>query len=266
VRAIQRVGRAIDPRSSPRRPIAIVGTSIGIVIAAAGAVAGEPVAGVLAGAAGAGALAWLAFHVLRDQAEARQEARDLWGLTGVMVDGTAWPAPGGYALSAAALTRLLVEMSTRNCRTVVELGPGTSSIILGRSRPDLVMAGLEHDPRFLDATASALRLHGVGAYDLIHAPLTARAAHGGVWYDPSAVERLPQKIDVLVVDGPPNSDGSGARAPAWPVLRARMSPGGLVLVDDTDRDDERRMVASWASDGSLRVVADGGSYIVLEVT
>lgn len=261
------VRRTLDPRLAPRRAVATVALSIALAGAAAGAIAGEPVAGfVAAGALGCG-LAWASYHLLRELAEARAEARELWGLTGLVVDGTPWPAPGGWALTAAALNCLLVEMSGRECRTVVELGPGTSSIVLGRARPDLHIVGLEHDARFVDTLSASLRMHGLAHYELIHAPLVPQAdsSHAIGWYDPAALARLPEKIDVVIVDGPPNGRGTGARSPAWPMLRTRMAPGGLVLVDDTDRPDERRMVGAWATDGGLRVVADRGSFVLLEV-
>ena len=259
--------RTLDPRLVPRRAVAIVALSIALAGAGAGAIAGEPVAGLLAGGALGCGLAWVSYVLLREVVEARAEVRELWGLTGVVVDGTPWPAPGGWALGAAALNRLLLEMSGRGCRTVVELGPGTSSIVLGRARPDLHIVGLEHDARFVDTLSASLRMHGLADYELVHAPLVPQAVSGQAveWYDPAAMARLPEKIDVLIVDGPPNGRGTGARSPAWPVLRTRMAPGGLVLVDDTDRPDERRMLGAWATDGGLRVIADRRSFVLLEV-
>jgi Methyltransferase domain len=259
--------RMLDPRLVPRRSVATIGLTVLIAITAAGALAGDPVVGFLVGAALAVAIAWTSFYVMREQREARDEVRELWGLAGVMVDGTPWPAPGGWAISASALRCLLLEMNARACRTVVELGPGTSSIVLGRAKPDLQIAGLEHDVRFVNSLAGTLREHRLGTYQLIHAPLVPQRIAGREvpWYDSAAVARLPEKIDVLIVDGPPNGRGVGGRSPAWPVLRTRMAPGGLVLVDDTDRPDERRMVDSWVADRGLRVITDGGSFVVLEV-
>ncbi len=48
------------------------------------------------------------------------------------------------------------------------------------------------------------------------------------------------------------------------MLRDRMRTGGIVLVDDTDRPDERAMAETWAGDG-LRIIADRGESIMLEV-
>jgi Methyltransferase domain len=261
------IRRTLDPRVVPRRAVAIVALSIVLAGWGAGAIAGEPVAGLVAGGAVAFGLAWVSYYLMRELVDAREEARELWSLTGLVVDGTPWPTPGGWALGAAALNRFLLELSDRECRTVVELGPGTSSIVLGRARPDLHIVGLEHDVHFVETLAAYLRRHGLADYELIHAPLVPQGVSGRAvgWYDPAVLARLPEKVDALIVDGPPNGRGTGARSPAWPMLRTRMAPGGLVLVDDTDRPDERRMVDAWAADGSLRVIADRRSFVLLEV-
>jgi hypothetical protein len=71
---------------------------------------------------------------------------------------------------------------------------------------------------------------------------------------------------VLIVDGPPNFAGGRNRAPAWPELRSRLPVGALVLVDDTQRDSERAMVAEWLADGGLDLLHDGDTFMALEVT
>ena len=102
---------------------------------------------------------------------------------------------------------------------------------------------------------------------MIHAPLSDYAIEGREvrWYEPESLTGIPETIDVLVVDGPPNGDGAGNRWPAWSHFRDKMLPGSLVLVDDTARADERAMVNDWTSDG-LKIIEDGGSFVLLEVS
>ena len=70
-------------------------------------------------------------------------------------------------------------------QSVVELGPGASSVILGR----------------------------YGPYRLLEAPLTPQSFGGRVieWYDPAFIEELPDRIDALVVDGPRYNGPFGSR-------------------------------------------------------
>lgn len=114
-------------------------------------------------------------------------------------------------------------------QSVVELGPGASSVILGRYGPDtLQLFGIEHDARFASVVRWFLEQHGIANYRLLEAPLTPQSFDGRVieWYDPVFIEELPDRIDALVVDRPPGTAGRLARAPAWPRLCDRMRPGG----------------------------------------
>ena len=53
------------------------------------------------------------------------------------------------------------------------------------------------------------------------------------------------KIDMLVIDGPPVSVGPLARYPVGPNLFPRLSAGATVFLDDTEREDEKRIVERW---------------------
>jgi predicted O-methyltransferase YrrM len=195
------------------------------------------------------------------------DTRQLWGLMGIMTDGVAWPAPGGWALSAEAIAMLDREVHQRQLRVIVELGPGVSSLILGRSLLEAELYGLEHDKRFANRLRSQLVANGITAYTLIDAPLVAQPFGNRTidWYDPASIAALPSHVDVLLVDGPPNWEGKGARSPALAKLRDRLSVGGLILVDDAHRADERRMVNEWLKTGAVAVIEDRHSFVLLEV-
>jgi predicted O-methyltransferase YrrM len=185
-----------------------------------------------------------------------------------MTDGRPWPPPGGWALGADAIAWLLREMHSRDSHVVVELGPGASSVVLGCSAGmDLEMVGIEHDQRFVEVVAKQLALNGLDAYRLAHIPLKARVYEQQTvqWYSDEILEVLPSRIDVLIVDGPPNWSGASNRSPAWAVLGDRMQDGALILVDDTHRPDERKMVDQWIAAGELQLLYDGDTFMALEV-
>ncbi len=54
-----------------------------------------------------------------------------------------------------------------------------------------------------------------------------------------------QKVDVLIVDGPPAKIGKETRYPAIPRLFDRLADQAIVLVDDAGRPDERKIVRRW---------------------
>lgn len=263
--------------ASTRRPewqTALVAVVLLLLFVGAGTIAHEPGVGLLIGLAIALAFGWVSlavhrsFNTLREQTATRQEMRDLWGLSAAFVDGRPWPPPGGWALDASALSLIITEIRTRRAKTVVELGPGTSSIVLGRSCPGLAMYGVEHDDAFVISVRHQLAMHGLTEYVLLHAPLQVESIYDGrsaQWYDRASLAELPNQIDVLIVDGPPNGLGQGNRVPAWEALSDRLSRGSLILVDDTNRPDERAMVNHWLGDDRLRMLRDNYDFVLLEV-
>lgn len=239
------------------------GLTVALIVGAAALLSGAGPVAVLWAAAALIAV-WLpARFVYRDQSRSIQEIRDLWGLQGLMQSGTAWPAPGGWALGAGALSFLINEVKHKQHRTLVELGPGVSSVVLGSANLDLEMFGLEHDQRFFELVSNQLADHGIDGYQLIHAPL--ETDRDEQWYSRQALDQLPDQIDVLIVDGPPNWRGQGRRRPAWTHLASRLNPGGLVLVDDTHRHDERRMATEWLGAKGVELAFDGGEFMALRV-
>jgi hypothetical protein len=258
----------LNPLATTPKSIGLtVGGLVGLCVLLAAVLPVLAVQALLLAAAATGAVSALLFYVLQGRQQIAEEARHLWALSGLVLERRPWPTPGGWALSAQAIVRVHDEIRRRNFRTVVELGPGVSSILLGRAAPDVEFFGLEHDQAFVDAVAHKLREHEIVGYNLILAPLTTQmvGGHPVEWYAPEAISRLPAAIDVLIVDGPPNPYGRGARAPAWPLLCHRLHPGSLVLVDDVARSDERGMLRDWLQDGRLRVLDDRGSFALLEV-
>jgi hypothetical protein len=65
-----------------------------------------------------------------------------------------------------------------------------------------------------------------------------------MWYAADQCYDL-HDIAMLLVDGPPGHTASCARDPALPLLRTRLAPGALVVLDDTNRADERRTLEHW---------------------
>jgi hypothetical protein len=67
------------------------------------------------------------------------------------------------------------------------------------------------------------------------------------WYDKDLLrhEIVSQKVDVLIVDGPPAKTGDEVRCPAIPVFFDRLANQAIVLVDDAGRPEERATVRRW---------------------
>lgn len=127
---------------------------------------------------------------------------------------------------------------------VVELGAGATSLVVARA---LQMNGkgallsFDQHRQFAEATQEWLRDNGLDG-QISHAPLgAAPAGWPGRWYE---LGPLPDKIDLLVIDGPPWTLHPYVRGAAE-TLFDRMPVGGVVLLDDAARPGERIVARRW---------------------
>ncbi len=134
---------------------------------------------------------------------------------------------------------------------VVELGGGVSTLVVGRCL-ELNRKGklysFDHEESYLQETRDRLEEKDLSSWvECRHAPLSD--VHCGsdsfCWY---ALEDQPKKIDILIVDGPPEYLGDLSRYPAGPVLFPAIRDGGLVFLDDADRVMEKNVVQKWRAE------------------
>jgi hypothetical protein len=54
-----------------------------------------------------------------------------------------------------------------------------------------------------------------------------------------------KNIDFLVVDGPPRKLQEKSRFPALPMLFENLSKESIIILDDSNRDNEKEVIESW---------------------
>lgn len=156
----------------------------------------------------------------------------------------ALPHLGSWKADTYLLHRIVDEIEHLSPRHVVELGSGATSLIIAKA---LCLNGGgslhsydQHEP-YVAKTRDWLSEEGLAA-TFRHAPLSKRdPAWPGLWYD---LSEIPATIDLLVIDGPPSAVHPFARGIAE-CLFDRMSPGGLILLDDAARPGERIVARRW---------------------
>jgi predicted O-methyltransferase YrrM len=176
-------------------------------------------------------------------------------------------AAGGYlpwsegAMRPSGLVDVCNEIVLAERRRILELGSGTSTVLLARLLRTTggTLTAIEHDGRWATWVAGQLaaeQLQDVAR--VVHAPLepSPRAAGGTPWY---AAEPLAQALadgapDLLIVDGPPayRSDESLARLPAVPALLDRLASDAAVVLDDIARAGEHEVLERWEHESDLR--------------
>lgn len=160
------------------------------------------------------------------------------------------PPLGGWAVSPDFMARAVEIVLARHPATIVECGSGTSTVYLALAVRQVGtgrVVSLDHKEQFAEATRVMLAEHGLADVATVHhAPLRPVTIDGRewLWYDLAALADV-ATCDLLVVDGPPRTVQNLARYPALPLLRDRLVPGALVLMDDYRRDSERRTVRRW---------------------
>lgn len=159
------------------------------------------------------------------------------------------PPSGGFAMDAQALLHLLGILEHERPKLILELGGGTSTIWMGHFCRNFgtKIVSIDHLEHYHRQTQAMVDRHGLN--DVVEcrlAPLqeVALADASFNWYSLDVFEDL-RDIDIILVDGPPESVGDRSRFPALPVLEQRISQTAMVLLDDTHRDGERKILDSW---------------------
>ena len=121
-----------------------------------------------------------------------------------------------------------IEANIPKHSTVLEFGSGDGSQRLA-NRFDLW--SIEHDEHWIGKTKSNYVMAKI-----IHNPVSEKAGEEG-WYDPIFFERIPQKVELIVVDGPVGTIGrSGLLHHLEKLPHFR-----YIMVDDTDRPKEQHL-------------------------
>lgn len=156
----------------------------------------------------------------------------------------ALPNLGSWKADTGFLTLLTDHVLAAKPRIVVELGAGATSLVLARCLQingvgELISFDQHAD--FVAATGEWLADNGLSA-DLRGVPLVPSPdGWPGLWYE---LNGLPEQIDLLVIDGPPWTIHPYVRGSAE-TLFDRISPGGVVMLDDAARPGERVVAARW---------------------
>jgi predicted O-methyltransferase YrrM len=188
--------------------------------------------------------------------QVQRDVGDIHGLVRLQPYTQRLPLPmgGGWALTGDSAAILVREALLRQPRTVLELGSGVSTLLLGqvlREAGGGRLLSIDHDPVWAERTRRQVELLGLDEFvTVVDAPLKPVVVDGQNydWYDiaPDQLAGL-GTVDLLLVDGPPPASHQplGARYPAVPLLRSRLSPGALVFVDDAKRATVSATIDRW---------------------
>ncbi len=164
----------------------------------------------------------------------------------------------GWTASPDLVALLASHIRRARPQCIFEAGGGQSTLISAYCL-EHIGAGhvyaVDHQEKFADITRENLERHGLSAYaTVIHAPLKPYEINGKSWqwYD---LDQIPTDlaIDLVLVDGPVQHDSAEAmvRYPTLSLLQSRLAAHAVIIMDDADREDERRIAELWMQEFPL---------------
>jgi predicted O-methyltransferase YrrM len=148
--------------------------------------------------------------------------------------------------------KLVVEtILTNKPKLVLELGSGVSSVLVSKSLEkncDGKLISIDHDNNYAELTRERLHLENLNNIaTVITSELTMQTIddQNYMWYKSTFLKEINQKIDLLIIDGPPRIINKNARYPAIPILKDYFSDKIIILIDDGKRKDDVKSVKKW---------------------
>ena len=164
-------------------------------------------------------------------------------LSNLMQFKSAIPPTRSWAASPDLLLLISETVKKNKPALVVELGSGVSTLVCAKSGARKVIS-IDNSEQYGGKTRDLLKEHKVRGVEIRIAPLRPYA-NGSEWYEVSALKDL-KKIDLLIVDGPPGSKNPEARYPALREFKDKLSAKAIVIIDDVNRDGERKLAEDFA--------------------
>lgn len=176
---------------------------------------------------------------------------------------------GDWSLGEEAFETIVSIFAEFKPKRIVEFGSGVSSIRLALAFPDSEIISMDHDENFFKATC-ALREKWApeSRLEIRHAPLKYQWFAGCRYLSYDKVE-IPGPIDAAVIDGPPVFTLRGREACLYQIYD-RLKTGGLAILDDYRRAEEKAVVRNWfltyPKGFDLQTVSVGHSLAILRKT
>ncbi len=174
------------------------------------------------------------------------------------------PTTRGWAGSPDFLAKIVELILKEKPRFVLEASSGVSTVLIGLTLKDNnfgTSLSLDHDSYYAEITRKNLEVNTIGNISIVkHCPLYDYIDNGQNWkWYQTEYLNLTEKIDMLIIDGPPRNTQVLARYPAVPLLHEYFSDRTLILIDDAKRNDEIIIVEKW-----IKFLESNGYHVNIE--
>jgi hypothetical protein len=149
---------------------------------------------------------------------------------------------------------------------ILECGSGLTTILVGAiaRKRNLAMWSLEHLPAWGERVTRYSRKYGLDSVNISVRPLKDYPHF--TWYDPP-LDSMPDKFTLVICDGPP-SGTRGARYGLAAIMKERLNPGCVILLDDAGWDTQQNTAARWGLElqGDYDTLGSRKPYIRMVLT
>ncbi len=212
------------------------------------------------------ALSWRLFRALHRQIEEQQfkvfrQSESLMALYGTLDIQQPLPSTRHRAASPDFLCLMAREIFRLQPELIVEAGSGTSTLVAAYCLKKLgcgKIVSLDHIEKYAAISRQTIKSHGLDNFaEVLHAPIRDHEIDGKkcLWYDDAWLQSI-DRIDLLIVDGPPRNVAANVRYPAIPLLINKLHGNSLVLLDDGARPGEKEIVQQWEQKFGLHCSAE----------
>ena len=160
------------------------------------------------------------------------------------------PTTRGWAGSPDFLNKIVEIILKQKPHFVCEASSGVSTVVIGLALKmnNLGKAlSLEHDSFYAEKSRNNIIINEIEDFSIImNCPLNDCLIGKTIWkwYDIHELT-FTDKIDLLIIDGPPRITQNLARFPAIPLLYKYFSDNVIIILDDANRPDEIIIVEKW---------------------
>ena len=154
-----------------------------------------------------------------------------------------------YAASPDFLHMIIDIIDEKKPNLIIEAGSGVSTLIasyaLKKYNPSGKIISFDNDEFFANVTIKEIKTHKLEKYsEIIYSDLIQYPDYNFNWYNINKIE-FKNKIDLIIIDGPPSKLDKFARYPAIPLLFKYMNDQAIIILDDARRKSEQQIINRW---------------------
>jgi hypothetical protein len=157
----------------------------------------------------------------------------------------------GYVLSPLLIQKMMNEIQLNNCKNILEFGSGFSSIVICnfiiKNNLDVHFTSVDNNDEYLKFVMSYILKANDERVKFIGAPITEniKSTRAKKWYSNEELDLIlnaNKQYDLILVDGPYGKIAKNIRSVFIDACDKVYDENTIFYIDDTHREDERRIV------------------------